>query len=285
MIAGAPGTGKSTALWQFYYDHWDKKSPTFIFDSEGKMRGVHDLFGDKIPDDVTILKTTKFTDIIKALDEVIIPAFAGKEESWGLILIDMVDKWWEKAQEYWMQKMAGDESLSFAEHAEKMALERKIKKEETGRAGSQSPFDDGFVDWVVVKRWHNGRLLEHILGELPCHVVATAGVREIRPAGEYMEDPLGMRTMWKVFQQIPEGEKKNSYRFTTIMGLQVLGLMEPEWKLHLIKDRSRTMGKRIKYFVNDLGEDENGVVDMWLEWSSETEAPNTILTTEQDDAG
>ena len=100
-----------------------------------------------------------------------------------------------------------------------------------------------------------------------------------------MEDPLGMRTLWKGFGQIPEREKKNSYRFTTLLGMDVRGLLDPVWNLHLIKDRSRMLGQRVKYWVNELGADDNGIVDMWLEWHSETGAPLIALTDGAEDDG
>ncbi len=273
MVAGPPGAGKSTALWQLYYHHWDKKSPTFIFDSEGKMRGVHDLFGPTIPDDVTIIPTTNFTDMVAAFDDEIKPALVGKDETYGLVLIDMVDKWWEKAQEYWVMRMSETGEGSFAEHVEKLVIERR----EHGKSGI-SPFEDGFVDWPVVKRWHNGRLLEPLLYEQPCHVVASCGTREIRTEG-FMMDSLDRRTIWKEFKQLPEGEKRNEYRFTTLLGLQMTGLMEPIWTLSLVKDRSRMFGKRVQRFKEDLPEDDNGIVDMWKQWSFETDAPEMLVTT------
>ena len=67
--------------------------------------------------------------------------------------------------------------------------------------------------------------------------------------------------------------------------MDVRGLLDPVWNLHLIKDRSRMLGQRVKYWVNELGADDNGIVDMWLEWHSETGAPLIALTDGAEDDG
>ena len=277
LVAGPPGSGKTTWLWQMIFNHIPEDQPVWLFDSEKKLRGVMELFATKVPKNVTILDAVSVSDIVIALEDEIYPVLDGEAEGYGVVGIDMVDKWWEKAQEHWVDVMH-DGKKNFAEHIETIV---KRKKDRGDRSPSQ--FEDSFIDWPVIKKWHNGRMIEPLLYEQPCHVLATTATREIRGEGPMAArlGGSGRLARWETINQMAEGEKRNDFRFTTILGVQNIGLANPEYQATLIKDRTRKLGKPTDLYVRQpLIPDDNGIHDLWTEFSSRTGAPKSLEPSE-----
>ena len=242
LVAGPPGSGKTTWLWQMIFNHIPEDQPVWLFDSEKKLRGVMELFATEVPKNVTILDAVSVSDIVVALEDEIYPVLAGEPEGYGVVGIDMLDKWWEKAQEHWVDVMH-DGKKKFSDHIETIV---KRKKDRGDRSPSQ--FEDSFIDWPVIKKWHNGRMIEPLLYEQPCHVLATTATREIRGEGP-MADRLG-------------GTGRPA---------------KPEYQATLIKDRTRKLGKPTNLYVRQpLIPDDSGIHDLWVEFSSRTGAPKSL---------
>jgi len=291
VVAG-PGAGKSTWLWQMIYANPDQ--PVWIFDNERKMRAVNKMFGGKDPDNVTLLNTVTIPETIEAYQDVVWPAVSKEPEGTGIIAIDMVDKWWERAQEHFPKAMAGgDDDFSYTELLTNVLKQRKAdaeaKKRKVGQA-TLNPFE-GFTDWPLIKKWHNGDLLEPILYNTPCHVIATAGSRELRdpedPAlrSSPVKDSLERTQLWRGFGNIPMGEKNNDYRFITLIGIKKLGFtLDTEWHMWLVKDQSRRLGQPDPRFsghvltpeVDPETEESTGVVNLWFDYCSLTGAPEQL---------
>ncbi len=293
LVTAGPGAGKSTWMWQMILAalEADKEYRVWIFDNERKMRGVARLFGG-VPEGVTILNTHKHDTTMDAVRGVW-KEIRNEPEGFGIVAIDMIEKWWERAQEYYVQRLArgvdgeegDDEDLAFAEHVTRLAAKRHEKAEARGTIPKEvSPFESGFVDWPVVKQWHNAMLVERLLYDMPCHVLATCGSRGVRhPVDEKgrdnpIHDDNELINLWTPFGSVPLGEKNNSYRFTTLMGLEKVGIGEPVYRLTLVKDQTRMLGKPNPMFERKkLEPDDNGIYDLWLEYSSRVPGAPRVL--------
>lgn len=276
LLAGGVGSGKSTWLVQMIHEHIPSDQPVWIFDNERKIRGVAELFGP-IPDNVTIYSPTSLVEASKHLNQDIIPEVRGKPEGYGVIMIDMLNFWWEKAQmDYHAALIEGDQ-----DYADYMLEVKKAKEAANkGQGTTANPFE-GFTDWPIIKASHNKRLIEPILYDTPSHVLMTATSRDIRDENTgSMQDAPGRRAMWGSYNQIPEGEKYNDSRVVTCMGLMRSGLMKPEYHLWLCKDRSRQLGKVEDYFedVKIIPDEDTGVFDLWWEFTSRRKnAPEMLI--------
>ena len=157
LLVGAPGTGKTTWLCQMIVDNPDQ--PVWIFDNERKVRGTFDLFGG-VPDNVRgIFNPITFPDTVAILEDEIMPELEGENEGHGIIAIDMVNTFWERAQQHYIHSLM-EGATSLPEH---MLTKLKQWQEEvdspTGKRKSvgtaANPFD-GITVWVISKEWHNG---------------------------------------------------------------------------------------------------------------------------------
>lgn len=272
MLAAGPNMGKTTWLCQMALSHVTSDTEVFMLDSELKINGAMAMLTETIPDNIHIMPATNAEQIIYTIEDEIIPKMKGKKEGEVVIMIDMLNKWWEYAQEYYVEGLAKDQNM--AEHMQAIVKEKK-------RRGDKSPtmFDDSFVDWPVIKQWHNARMVEQLMFRQPCHVLATLGTREIRSEGPIAD--TGKRTkIWEPLRQVNEGEKSNDYRFITVLGLQDVGLLgRPQVELFCLKDRSRKLGQVAKLFYNaEISDpDEPGYIfDIWEEFCVRTGAPKLL---------
>ena len=286
LVAGGPGTGKSTLLFQLAKQNPEQR--VWFFDNERKARRIGRYFGG-IPSNMVVLNTGNLTDAIRALEDEVLPAVRGLPEGTDIICIDMVDMWWDRAQQHYVQAVSdGEETLADRLTAN---VKEKIEKRDAliaqgrnvGGLAAGSSFE-GFVEWPVIKSWHNQRLIEPIVYDTPCHVFATAGVRELRNDPKSpMNDSAERIALWTNFGGVALGEKGNDYRFSTILGLSRVGVVKPEWRFTLVKDQSRVLGKQVPMLKDvKLEIDEDGVFDLWQEFASRI--PGGVYELEADDA-
>ena len=184
-------------------NHVTPETDVYIFDSERKVLGAMDmLVEDGIPDNIHIIPALNAQSIILYIEDELMKKIRRKPEGEVVICIDQLDKWWEYAQEKFIEGLAGDEDI--AEFMQRVVNQKKAKGDK-----SPSMMEDSFIDWPVIKQWHNGRMLEPLMMGSPAHVFATCGTREIRTEG--LVDSADRKQIWEPLRMVNEGEKRNDY--------------------------------------------------------------------------
>jgi len=276
LMAGGPNVGKTTWLCQMALQHISPDIEIHMMDSERKIMGSMAMLTEKLPDNITIHPAVHAQQIIITLEDTIFPRFKGKKDGEVVVMIDMIDKWWEYSQEFYVEKLG--EGKSLAEHMQEIVNKKKER-------GDRSPnmFEDSFIDWPVIKQWHNGRMVEPLLNRQPCHVFATASTRELRREGPLSDitgssEKVKRFKIWEPFGQIAEGEKRNDFRFVTILGMHDIGIAKPEPEIELfnLKDRARKLGRPAELFYHQKLDVVDYIYDPWLEYASQTGAPMMI---------
>ena len=292
-IVGGANTGKTVFICEMAVANPDQQ--VYLFDNQMKARRVFQFVAGGVPDNVTILHTPTLQDAKLAVWSDKIPAhivggrtdvpgidaaFHGQPEGTGLVLIDNIDVWWDRSQQHFVRRMSeGEESLGdhMMETVRRKRADQQKRQEAIDKSGTSqtagmkagSEFE-GFVEWPVIKQWHNEELVEPLLFDFPCHVIATALVRELRQAGDFFTDSEDRQEMWGALRVVPLGEKGNDGRFNTILYIERQGLEEVTYRLSCVKDMSRALGKPAKLFLRKtLAPDEAGVFSVWDEYRSQ----------------
>ena len=292
-IVGGANTGKTVFICEMAVANPDQQ--VYLFDNQMKARRVFQFVAGGVPDNVTILHTPTLQDAKLAVWSDKIPAhivggrtdvpgidaaFHGQPEGTGLVLIDNIDVWWDRSQQHFVRRMSeGEESLGdhMMETVRRKRADQQKRQEAIDKSGNSqtagmkagSEFE-GFVEWPVIKQWHNEELVEPLLFDFPCHVIATALVRELRQAGDFFTDSEDRQEMWGALRVVPLGEKGNDGRFNTILYIERQGLEEVTYRLSCVKDMSRALGKPAKLFLRKtLAPDEAGVFSVWDEYRSQ----------------
>tara|TARA_R110000824_G_scaffold168658_2_gene345643 strand:+ start:2203 stop:3147 length:945 start_codon:yes stop_codon:yes gene_type:complete len=293
-IVGGANTGKTVFLCEMAVANPDQT--VYLFDNQMKARRVFQFVAGGVPDNVTILHTPTLQDAKLAVWSDKIPAhivggrtnvpgidaaFHGQPEGTGLVLIDNIDVWWDRSQQHYVSRMSqGEQSLGdhMLETVARKRADQQRRQEAIEKSGNSnqtvgmkggSEFE-GFVEWPVIKQWHNEELVEPLLFDFPCHVIATALVRELRQAGDFFTDSEDRQEMWGALRVVPLGEKGNDGRFNTILYIERQGLEEVTYRLSCVKDMARALGKPAKLFLRKtLAADDAGVFSVWDEYRSQ----------------
>ena len=258
QIAGGPGTGKTTALAMIAAANPER--PCFVLDNESKFRRIAVTVGLEThackpePCDKKSTHVYRTTDIKRMIAATkYITAFA-EETPNCIVLMDMVEKVWERSQEFFAQAKYGED---FNEH-----LSQKIADSDKG---IESGFEGFEGDWKAIKGWHN-RVVEALLYEVPAHVFMSAGTRKLRKDTGFVDDSPPVRQVFEAVGEVPEGEKRNWFRFITIIVLRTSGLIKKyDWSL--VKDESRELNVPIVLTLHEKLDTSDGMGDLWAAYA------------------
>ena len=292
-IVGGANTGKTVFLCQIAEANPDQK--IYFFDNQMKARRVFQFVCGGVPENVTLLHTPNLQDAKLAVWSDKIPShivggqteipgiarmFNGYPEGTGIVMVDNIDVWWDRSQQHFVSRLSeGEETLGdhMLETVKRKREDQRRRQEALAKSGSNQTVNmkagsefEGFVEWPVIKKWHNEELVEPLLFDFPCHIVATALVRELRMDGDFFTDSEDRISMWGELRVCPMGEKGNDGRFNTILYIERQGIDQVQYRLSCVKDMARILGKPAKLFLRkNLAGDENGVFNAWDEYRSQ----------------
>lgn len=306
-LVGEQDTGKTVFLAQMIAAHPDQ--PIYFFDNERKLRGTGLMvFPDgKIPDNVIVLNTPTLPDARAAIDSDEIPEhitgkkgvpgilkrFKGTPEGEGIIMVDMISIWWERAQEqYVIEASRGKSTLTehLLEIVQMKIDDRAARRERAETQGTDprkqrlrggSDFEGyGGGEWKIIKAMHSNQIVERLLTDIGCHIIATSSTRDIRAVDNEFPDAQKRQNLWSPAHEIAEGEKYNDHRFATIMNISRIGGTPAIFKLSLLRDRGRKLGVPAKLFYDDeLATDEaHPIFDIWQTYTQRTGAAKELVS-------
>ena len=140
--------------------------------------------------------------------------------------MDMMGRFWEKAQEYYSTSVFGKEPI---EHI--MTLKRLAK--EAGFGGF-----DGLSDWPLIKKLHNQQLVDDAVVYSTFNVMCTTSTTMFSPKEKVPKTgTLGIYA--SEFGVKPEGEKHNIYRFDT--QAMLYRKKDNTYWFRLVRDRGRPL--------------------------------------------
>ena len=269
LIVGGTNLGKTGTLRQVIAHNPDM--PAHVFDGQARFTEVCAFFGG-IPDNCTVHVPQDINEELVTMRECCAPTFKGEPDGYGIIGFDMIDDIWESAQAYFSEQVYEDDP---AERMLKVRAKAERAKEKAGlnRAKNSNEFE-GFIDWPTIKQWHRS-LVNRAIEQLPCHVVATTAVRELRKDADSFSDDQRFIETWNDFNAAPTGEKRNSFLFMTLLGMGLKGsLRNRRVTGYLIKDWSREKFTPVPdWWEEDLEVNEDGVYDLWKQYRETINQP------------
>lgn len=228
LFYGFPSSGKTNCILQWAELHPD--STVYVLDGDNKFRRV--WFADY--EHVTNIKyysvhdwpslRTAFDSIRKELE-----AMPESKREQQCIALEMVDKYWEWAQDFYAQEI---HNMSKAQYLMKL---RSDNPEKTGISDSDSQ-----NMWRIVKANHNGDFLDYIVNRLRCNFIVTAPAD---PISSVMRNgkPQEANEVLELYSAVgfkPLGEKRTGYRVDTVILLE----FDPKTKKRrwtTVKDKSK----------------------------------------------
>lgn len=221
LLAGFPGSGKTYALLGLadMIGMADPKAKIWVLDAD---RGFGKIQKQEWPQvkglDYRVAR--EWDDVEAFVEEV---SALQTDHDW--IFIDMIGRFWEMAQSLEVAAVHG------------LSMGRKMlqaRKELVEQAKLQAPGSLPQPDWTVIKRLHNDEFIDRLTAGWDANIIATTS---LDPLDTSRDDQL----LVSIFAQYgfkPDGEKRNSHRFDTVLFLSLLGKKR---ELTTIKDRARPL--------------------------------------------
>tara|TARA_R110002051_G_scaffold313853_1_gene390297 strand:+ start:345 stop:1193 length:849 start_codon:yes stop_codon:yes gene_type:complete len=262
LIVGGTNLGKTGTLRQIIAHNPDM--PAHVFDGQNRFTEICQFFGG-VPDNCTVHKPQDVNEELQIMRDEVTPVFKGEPDGYGILAFDMIDDIWESAQTYFSEQVYQDDP---AERMMKIRtkMQREAETAKLNRPKNQNQYE-GFIDWTVIKQWHRS-LVNRAIESLPCHVIATTAVRELRKdAGSFSDDPRLIET-WDDWGAVPTGEKRNTFLFMTLLGMSMKGSRRQRKILgSIVKDWSREPFTPVPdWWMEELTTNEEGIYDLWSQY-------------------
>lgn len=224
---GGPGAGKSQKWLSLA--KWIKRtgSPSKIrlLDTDFAWEAYRPLDGSL--DDVVIVEQAwDWEEFKPAMNRLLTTGTPTRDD---VLVVDMIHKPWEKAQEGFFERMSGNDFDEFLF----MALKN-----------GENIGGDWGVNWGVINKMYNGFVDQ--LMRWRGHLIACAPETEVRQPDRSGKggDSLEVRTLYGRVGMRPQGQKNLSHLFHTILYMQVKQTRnDTEWMMTTVKDRQRDMLK------------------------------------------
>jgi hypothetical protein len=141
-----------------------------------------------------------------------------------ILIIEGLERGWELAQDYYSQEVYGHSPAEHTTSIRKMNVEG-ANSLDAGSALKASTFDVA-RDWPSIKKFWKSEILIPLTTATMYHIVATAASKPLvnlnESKGIWNADPY-IRAIFQPVGVIPEGEKNDIKRFSTIVVLGILG--------------------------------------------------------------
>lgn len=206
LLFGGWGAGKSYAI-----ESIARHCHVVVVDTDAAWARTQALSPDL---DVEVVDVTdaSWPEVLAAVSRELDP------DAW--LAVDMLGPLWDLCQEHYVSTVYGKDKAAYF-----------LAAREQGRRGTL----DGLKDWSVINAmWAQ---LANVLLRKRCHLVATAGARELMGELEDAEvrsvyGPLGVR---------PSGNKRMGHLFSTVVFMQKT---KGGWSMTTVKDRGRKAFER-----------------------------------------
>lgn len=233
LAYGGPGVGKSTAILKLAQtlSVVDPKATVWVIDADD---GLQKIWQSQFKS----LTNLKWKHVLEWSDlQQVIPYLKEhvKENDW--ISIDMIGRFWEMAQSFEVTQVYGKTASEFMLVARAEAVQS---------AKMNRPATLPSVDWNIVKKLHNDDFIDYLTSDFPCNLFVTTSADQITDLDDNKTVAMFAATGFK-----PDGEKRNAYRFDTVMFLKML--RNGDRMFSTLKDRARPLIPEEK-FNNLLGD-------------------------------
>lgn len=233
LLYGGPSTGKSTQILEWAKRH--PESTVYVIDGDNKFRRV---WLAEFPELTNIKYYTVFDEdsrkeqFAKVRDELM--AMPYKERERQCIALEMVDKYWEWAQQKYHEVVS---NMSRAEYLMKL---RTDNPDQTGLSDKDSQ-----NLWRLTKDSHNTDFMDTIINKIRCNTIWTApalALSTVTRAGKPQESNEILE-LYSPYGFKPEGEKRNGHRVDTVILLEYEAKTKKR-KWTTVKDKAKPGGKQ-----------------------------------------
>jgi len=145
MLAGKDSVGKTCSLVSlcWYIEQTQPDATCYVLDTENKFKAALRSFGTDAPNNISYYKCDNMNAVTDALEEVMKRAKVG---DW--VMVESMDRIWEKAQDLGYQAIAGTDKASYME-------KRRAAK---GQKMPATPQPDQL--WGIIKGAHDSAFLD-----------------------------------------------------------------------------------------------------------------------------
>lgn len=232
LLYGAPGTGKSWA-WVSIAEWLEKtKSPgkVILHDTDIAWDAMRPVDG-RLDDRVIPMSLWEWGDYKAAMSKAMTMAGSESKDDW--LVVDLVDKAWDAAQEGFFERAYGAEIDEFY-------VNIAHNNAKSGPKNQLSAGGEYGANWNVIKKMYQS----YITGLLrwPGHVLCCAAAAQVHTEG-VMADSDVTRREFGGFGWKPAGEKNLPHLFHTVLLCQ---RGRDNWTMSVAKDRNREVKKGIE---------------------------------------
>jgi len=218
LVYGQPGTGKS---YQFLkIAQFVAPAKCYVLDTDDAYPRMLDTEFKSL-NNVEVYPVFGWEDWQSAVTGVIAKASPG---DW--ICVDRADVMWQAAQEYFVEKVFGEEPSDFFIHARR-------EYEQTKKDDPKKKFVplDGYKDWTIINRVYRRLWNRLIMPNMPANLYVATPAAQIEK-----QDQQEVQETFSFLGIKPEGQKHLPYGVHTIL---YLDRVRESWRMTTVKDRGR----------------------------------------------
>jgi hypothetical protein len=173
IIIGKDSVGKTCSVVSicWYIEQTSPNATCFVIDTENKFKGALKSFGKDAPNNISYYKCDTMNMVTDAIEEIVAKAKAG---DW--VMVESMDRVWEKAQDMGYQAIAGTDKAAYME-------KRRASK---GLKLPATPQPDQL--WGIIKGAHDGAFLDLLSQSETLNVVLTTTLAKPPKADGFMKE-------------------------------------------------------------------------------------------------
>ena len=202
QLVSGPGVGKTQAALSIA--RWNPDSTMYYLDTDGGMNAVKSAM--EMDEGIGKFDNVHYTpcrDFGEALEwrKAITPLL--KDGDWATI--DMTGAMWQKAQDYFIEKVYGVDPLDYI----------LLHRQNVVSGKAKGPALDGMMDWPAITKLHAWVVDWLCYGSgINAVLISEAAQISMGDKSPFKEDPAVSDT-WARYRVKPEGQKRNTFKVDT----------------------------------------------------------------------
>lgn len=213
LLFGSSDTGKTYGYiaWFMALLKMQPDAKMYVLCNDGGFEETLSLFPEEIDANIEYYPVENFAETLKVVNQIFPNLRAG-----DVLVIDHLQILWEGAEADFIKNVFGEENVG--SYYENKRRENVLKNKTDKKGNTQGARLDGWKDWGIIKMKHNESLLDTLCRHTPCHLICTTTAEKI----DKENAKEGDKEFWNVYWDLcarPGGEKRNQFRFSTIMYL------------------------------------------------------------------